>query len=192
MTKGSKISHELRPGQGIFLNDSPTMPGLIVADFGNGPEVMSRKYVKVISMQRALKLKSFDSAVVEEFVSYLKRTNYSLVPMIRAQQDIEKIKLEYFSWSGERLTDSVIRACTDKNKNGVFGRQWFLTFKHDPAIKYPFQILPRGSGNKKRMGTGWIREDGTVEYCYASGIGTLVSGGLRAKKTLDTPVDITV
>ena len=184
MIVGSRVQHKQNSeATGTILSLEGDTHATVEYDRGMG--VRPRQLLTLLSplvKKTAAKIVVLDGAKTQSFLQAHK-DSATLVVMIRSEEQRERVKEEYRSWCGEELQDCFIRACLDKNF-ADHGRQWFLTFRAQPCVDYPFALAERGTGAKKRQGFGWKSKAGDfVEYCYAAGIAALVRSGLRAQRT---------
>jgi len=121
-------------------------------------------------------------AAMQGFVQYLQGTIYSLFVICRTDDQVQRAQEEYASWTnGESMPQNTIRTYFD---DSGFDACWCLDFSYSSSIDYPFAILERGTGDRKRSSTGPVawHKNGRIESRYAETAELVVRGGLRAFK----------
>ena len=117
---------------------------------------------------------------LEGFVNFLKSTDYTLHVVCRTPEQVEKASAEYREWSGgSDLPEVAIKTSFDGSE---WDREWFLIFKYAPGIEYPFAVLERGTGGRKRQKNpvAW-HKTGKIESCYSAVAEQVVRAGLSAR-----------
>ena len=117
---------------------------------------------------------------LSDFVEYLKSSGYTLHVVCRTPEQVEAASSEYRDWSGGiELPSEAIRMSFDGTE---WDREWFLIFKYSPSIEYPFAVLERGTGGRKRQKNpvAWHRK-GKIESCYTAVAEQMVRAGLSAR-----------
>jgi hypothetical protein len=150
---------------------------------GEEQKTVSRAKLKPVPTYSPVRTPVYVAQAVPEaifdFVGYLKSSEYTLHVVCRTEEQVEQVATEYAEWSGgESLPEETILTSFDGSK---WDREWFLIFKYSPDISYPFSVLERGTGGRKRQSSpvAWHRK-GKIESCYAAVAEQLVRSGLRA------------
>ena len=114
------------------------------------------------------------------FVAHLLASDYTLHAVCRTPEQVAFVKSEYADWSnGDVLDESAIKISFDGSD---WDREWFLIFRYSPEVKYPFAILERGTGGRKRQKNpvAW-HKNGRLESCYSAIAEQVIRAGLKAR-----------
>ena len=182
---GDKITNDITGTRGVIVSGTGPYEVSYASGIGlrrNQPENTLTLY-KPIPVHLPTKAPVYVAHAVPEsisdFVSYLKNSEYTLHVVCRNEDQVDRVIAEYAEWSGgEALQEETILTSFDGSK---WDREWFLIFKYSPDISYPFSVLERGTGGRKRQSSpvAWHRK-GKIESCYAAVAEQLVRSGLRA------------
>ena len=164
-----------------ILQDSPDIGPkvLIRIDTGDDQFWVRRERVKFPSVGPVYVANAVPESI-SEFIGYLQSTAYTLHVVCRNEVQVMQAEEEYRDWSGGKELPEGTVLCAFDGSN--FDREWFLIFRYDPLIEYPFAVLERGTGGRKRQKfpVAWHRK-GTIESCYSAIAEAVVRAGLEAQ-----------